>query len=323
MTKKKDCQHNRKTGTGTRLFAMLLTALLICAQSEPAMVSAASLSINNATLDVGEKLKLRVKKPTAKVKWSVSNSNVIRISTTSGSKNQTATIKACQAGSSVVTAKLGSKKLKAKISVFDGNTHDDNDDDKNGGSTAHTHIWSDATCQKPKTCTVCGATEGEMRKHVYDSSDHCMWCGELNLNKSLVLMLDHTAPFGDMNVRWIRLRVRNVGTSNFEILTSRPAKVYTPDTGTSGFTVHLTDSNDLEYNERRPFRVDISSGDSAAFFDTQSNSMLFTFTTDSTLEFFGRYGDKIYKFTVKSGVPTADGNGRATEYEFVPVSQTE
>ena len=31
----------------------------------------------------------------------------------------------------------------------------------------HEHIWSDATCQSPKTCTECGATEGTTLPHEY------------------------------------------------------------------------------------------------------------------------------------------------------------
>ena len=36
------------------------------------------------------------------------------------------------------------------------------------GTTRHVHTWQDATCTKPKTCTVCGATEGEAPGHQWD-----------------------------------------------------------------------------------------------------------------------------------------------------------
>ena len=29
----------------------------------------------------------------------------------------------------------------------------------------HEHVWTDATCEKPKTCSVCEITEGEALKH--------------------------------------------------------------------------------------------------------------------------------------------------------------
>jgi len=40
------------------------------------------------------------------------------------------------------------------------------------------HDWKDATCFKPKTCKICGATEGEPRKggHVYENHE-CIYCG--------------------------------------------------------------------------------------------------------------------------------------------------
>ena len=36
------------------------------------------------------------------------------------------------------------------------------------GATRHVHTWQDATCTKPKTCTGCGATEGEAPGHQWD-----------------------------------------------------------------------------------------------------------------------------------------------------------
>ncbi len=38
------------------------------------------------------------------------------------------------------------------------------------------HDWTDATCQAPKTCTVCGATEGEKAEHTYVNGI-CSVCG--------------------------------------------------------------------------------------------------------------------------------------------------
>lgn len=41
------------------------------------------------------------------------------------------------------------------------------------------HSYADATCTAPKTCTICGATEGESAEHIYDSDDDadCNACG--------------------------------------------------------------------------------------------------------------------------------------------------
>ncbi|MCR4750481.1 MAG: hypothetical protein K5877_11890 [Lachnospiraceae bacterium] len=35
------------------------------------------------------------------------------------------------------------------------------------GCTLHSHDWTDATCEAPKTCKICGATEGEPLEHVW------------------------------------------------------------------------------------------------------------------------------------------------------------
>ena len=39
------------------------------------------------------------------------------------------------------------------------------------------HTWADATCSAPKTCTVCGAAEGEALGHSY-TQGKCARCGE-------------------------------------------------------------------------------------------------------------------------------------------------
>lgn len=39
------------------------------------------------------------------------------------------------------------------------------------------HSWVDATCTEPKTCSVCGQTEGEATGHIYDKLTHQCVCG--------------------------------------------------------------------------------------------------------------------------------------------------
>ena len=43
----------------------------------------------------------------------------------------------------------------------------------------HVHKWTDATCDAPKTCSVCGETEGEALGHTYDNEfdADCNVCG--------------------------------------------------------------------------------------------------------------------------------------------------
>ena len=38
----------------------------------------------------------------------------------------------------------------------------------NGTMVWHAHIWQDATCTNPKTCSVCGVTDGEALGHLWD-----------------------------------------------------------------------------------------------------------------------------------------------------------
>lgn len=38
------------------------------------------------------------------------------------------------------------------------------------GSTSHQHVWSKATCQKPQTCSICHATQGDVAEHVWQNA---------------------------------------------------------------------------------------------------------------------------------------------------------
>lgn len=42
------------------------------------------------------------------------------------------------------------------------------------------HEWTDATCTQPKTCSVCGSTEGAPLPHSYSSNGVCAVCGALD-----------------------------------------------------------------------------------------------------------------------------------------------
>lgn len=47
---------------------------------------------------------------------------------------------------------------------------------KTEATTVHVHTWTPATCTAPKTCSVCGATEGEPTAHLYEEGV-CSACG--------------------------------------------------------------------------------------------------------------------------------------------------
>lgn len=51
------------------------------------------------------------------------------------------------------------------------------------GGSVHVHSWAEATCTRPATCTLCGATQGNALGHnwvpaTYEQARHCSVCGE-------------------------------------------------------------------------------------------------------------------------------------------------
>lgn len=76
-----------------------------------------SISKKKLTIVAGKKAKLNVKKATKKVKWSTNKKKVVKIVKSTGKKKTKTTIKALKAGKAVVTAKVGKKKLKCKVTV--------------------------------------------------------------------------------------------------------------------------------------------------------------------------------------------------------------
>ena len=66
---------------------------------------------------------------------------------------------------------------------------DDDDDDDSGDS--HKHVWMEASCSAPKTCSECGATKGEARDHNYQDNV-CVYCGDKLPTKGLAYALNET-----------------------------------------------------------------------------------------------------------------------------------
>ena len=73
--------------------------------------------------------------------------------------------------------------------------------------TPHVHIWADATCTEPKTCTVCGETEGEPLGHTVVTDEavaatctssgltegsHCSVCDTVLVPQETIAPLGHT-----------------------------------------------------------------------------------------------------------------------------------
>lgn len=76
-----------------------------------------TINMTKASVYVGNSIKLKVSNANKTVKWSTSNSSIAKITKKSGSKSCKATIKGLKKGSATITAKVGKKKLKCKITV--------------------------------------------------------------------------------------------------------------------------------------------------------------------------------------------------------------
>ena len=100
--------------TGKMLLLFLLLAVIVPGTTVFAKVR---LSKTRVTIETGRKVTLKVKGTKKKVSWSVSGKKLVTI-TTKGKKRQTAVIKAGKkSGTCYVTAKVGKKKLRCKITV--------------------------------------------------------------------------------------------------------------------------------------------------------------------------------------------------------------
>lgn len=64
------------------------------------------------------------------------------------------------------------------------------------------HKWENATCDKPKTCTQCGATEGNALGHNKDSNGKCLRCGK-------VITIDMKTRIGAPTEEFAILRGKN------------------------------------------------------------------------------------------------------------------
>lgn len=80
-----------------------------------------------------------------------------------------------------ITYQLKNEKLEAELEGFDGTALQEKL--QAASITSHEHEWKDATCTEPKTCTVCGETEGKPLGHDYSKASFfkrgvCARCGD-------------------------------------------------------------------------------------------------------------------------------------------------
>lgn len=79
------------------------------------------------------------------------------------------------------------------------------------------HKWQDATCKTPKTCTVCGKTEGSALGHT-TISGICERCGE-EISEPVEYTGSGDSVIENINipVGIYRVKLKNVGKSNFAV----------------------------------------------------------------------------------------------------------
>ena len=104
------------------MLGLVLAGSMVISMTSPVADAAAKMSLSKKkiTMTQGEKVTLKVKKATKKVKWSVTKGKkVIKLSK---KKKASVVITGKKAGKAVVTAKAGKKKLTCKVTVKAANT---------------------------------------------------------------------------------------------------------------------------------------------------------------------------------------------------------
>lgn len=186
-------------------FVLAFTVPGVCCLNNTGTVQAAAkvtLNKKKASIKLNKTTTLKVRNATKKVKWTTSNKKVVKIQKTSGTKKQNAVIRGMKKGKATVTAKIGSRKLKAKITVKHthsytypatctsparcscGVTY--------GGALGHN--WSTATCVARSKCSRCGAV-GALGGHSYNSSHICNNCSFVELDKVLGFCFEKAGDF--------------------------------------------------------------------------------------------------------------------------------
>lgn len=93
---------------------LLAFALMMVVPSVSANAASAKLNKKTATVTVGKTVKLKVKNTGKAVKWTSSNK---KVATVKKSGKYGAVVTGKKAGKTTITAKVGSKKLKCKVTV--------------------------------------------------------------------------------------------------------------------------------------------------------------------------------------------------------------
>ncbi|MGN0461415.1 MAG: hypothetical protein ACI4HZ_03135 [Ruminococcus sp.] len=96
---------------------MLMLIMCSCFISTTYAAKAPTISNTKITVTAGSAKTLKVNNASKKVSWKSSNKGIVKIISTSGKNNFKAKIKGVKKGSATVTAKVGGKTLKCKVTV--------------------------------------------------------------------------------------------------------------------------------------------------------------------------------------------------------------
>lgn len=228
---------NRKSSflrTALFLFLFLCMTCLLPAGSGSVAHAAAKVTLNvsKKTLCPESTLNLKVRGTTKKIRWKSNKASVASVS--SGGK-----VTAKKTGTAAITAKVGKKTYKCKITVKD-------------------HNYKEATCTKAGYCSRCGQTSGRALGHNYVASvipaskegrgytDHvCSRCQDSYRNAYTDFQPDPEQVYKDMialkskyptGMRWTNdnsyysrpLRTLGYGCAGFALILSDEAFGYLP-----------------------------------------------------------------------------------------------
>lgn len=272
-------------------FALALAVPAVSLMQQPLQAEAASpkLSKKKLTVKEGKTAVLKVKNPSKKVTWKSSNSKIVKITKKSGSKKSSVTLKGLKKGTATITAKVGTVKLKAKVTVKHVHKWRGyatcTEPDKcivcgAGRGSALGHNWAPATCVKASTCQRCGATQGGLGAHVWDQNEICSVCNTMNMPRILEMRITNVGSFTD------NVKVRITNRSNQQYMLSNAGTNFpvpaTLITGGKTIKTYLWDNDQVSFLSSL-----IGSFDTTLWFAIESINPddFFTITFDSSVTF--------------------------------------
>ncbi len=152
-----------------RLFCVTITSCIAFASAGFSAAETPKLNKSSKSLTAGKTFTLKVSNAKKTVKWSTSNSKVAKVTTTSNKNKCKAVIKALKKGNATITAKIGKKKIKCKITVK-ANT--------SGGSGETVYIADTGTKYHYKNCRTLRASKHAVKlswakSHGYEACKVC------------------------------------------------------------------------------------------------------------------------------------------------------